>query len=140
MELSEVIANMIKGFNIIAGYSYNKAYAINTDADIDGLRQWTGPAQTANVWINYAFQSKALNGFSLGVGGNYNSKTYISQSLQFGEFHIPAYTVLNAVAGYDTKRFRISFKLDNLTDKSYWGSYVNQMMPRRFSANFALRI
>lgn len=137
---SEVIVNMVKGFNLIAGYAHNKAYAINTNADMDGLRQWTGPAQTANLWINYSFQSKTLTGFSIGMGGNYNSKTYISQSRQFGEFHIPEYTVLHAVAGYETTRFRISLKLDNLTNKLYWGSYVNQMMPRRFSANLALKI
>ncbi|WP_312364522.1 TonB-dependent receptor [Sphingobacterium sp.] len=137
---TELIVNMVKGFNIIAGYAYNKAYSINTNVDIDGLRQWTGPAQTANLWLNYAFQAKALQGFSIGAGGNFNSKAYISQSRQFGEFHIPEYLVMNAVAGYDTKRFRISFKVDNLTNKLYWGSYVNQMMPRRFSANLAVKL
>lgn len=136
----ELIASLTKGLNVIAGYSHNEAYAINTNEDINGLRQWTGPEETANLWINYAFQDKTLKGLSLGIGGNYNSKTYISQSRQFGEFYIPSYTVLNAVAGYDTKVFRLSFKLDNLADKVYWGSYVNQMMPRRFSANLAIKI
>jgi iron complex outermembrane recepter protein len=136
----ELIANFAKGFNVIAGYSHNKAHAINTNEDIDGLRQWTGPEETANLWVNYAFQNSAVKGLSLGIGGNYNSKTYISQSRKNGEFYIPAYTVLNAVAGYDTGIFRLSFKLDNLTNKLYWGSYVNQMMPRRFSASLAVRI
>ena len=136
----ELIAHFAKGFDVIAGYAHNKAYAINTDADMDGLRQWTGPAETANLWINYAFQDKVLKGLSLGIGGNYNSKAYISQSRKTGEFYIPAYTVLNAVAGYDAKAFRLSFKLDNLSNKVYWGSYVNQMMPRRFSANLVVKI
>ncbi|PYF74941.1 TonB-dependent receptor [Pedobacter nutrimenti] len=137
---SELIANFAKGFNVIAGYAHNNAYTINTDADIDGLRQWTGPADIANLWVNYAFQDKLLKGVSLGIGGNYNSKNYISQSRKNGEFYIPAYTVLNAVAGYDSKTFRLSFKLDNLMNKVYWGSYVNQMMPRRFSVNVAVKI
>lgn len=136
----ELIAHFAKGLDVIAGYSHNKAYTINTNADIDGLRQWTGPGETANLWVNYAFQDKTLKGLSMGIGGNYNSKTYISQSRSSGEFYIPSYTVLNAVAGYDAKRFRLSVKLDNLTNKVYWGSYVNQMMPSRFSANLAIKI
>jgi iron complex outermembrane receptor protein len=135
----ELIANFAKGFNVVAGYSHNNAYTINTNADIDGLRQWTGPAETANLWLNYAFQSKDLKGLSLGIGGNYNSKNYISQSRSAGEFYIPSYTVLNAVAGYEKSIFRLSFKMDNLTNKVYWGSYVNQMMPRRFSVNVAVK-
>lgn len=136
----ELIANFAKGFNVVAGYSHNKAYTVNTDPDIDGLRQWTGPAETANLWLNYAFQNKTLRGLSLGVGGNYNSKNYISQSRSTGEFYIPSYTVLNAVAGYENSIFRLNFKLDNLTNKLYWGSYVNQMMPRRFSATVAFKL
>jgi iron complex outermembrane receptor protein len=137
---AELIANPVKGFNVVAGYSHNNAYTINTDPDIDGLRQWTGPAETANLWLNYAFQNKALKGLSLGIGGNYNSKNYISQSRSTGEFYIPSYTVLNAVTSYENRIFRLSFKLDNLTNKVYWGSYVNQMMPRRFSAMVAFKL
>jgi iron complex outermembrane receptor protein len=137
---AELIANFAKGLNVVAGYSHNNAYTTNTDPDIDGLRQWTGPAETANLWFNYAFQGKTLKGLSLGIGGNYNSKNYISQSRSTGEFYIPSYTVLNAVTSYENKTFRLAFKLDNLTNKVYWGSYVNQMMPRRFSVNLAVKI
>jgi len=136
----ELIANFAKGFNVVAGYSHNKAYTINTYPDIDGLRQWTGPAETANLWFNYALQGKTLKGLSLGIGGNYNSKSYISQSRSTGEFYIPSYAVLNAVTSYENRIFRLSFKLDNLTNEVYWGSYVNQMMPRRFSATVAFKL
>jgi iron complex outermembrane receptor protein len=136
---AEVIANPFRGFNLIAGYAYNDIYTINTDPDADGLHQWTGPAQTANLWLSYHFLDGSLKGFGLGVGGNYNGIAYIQQSRSQGEFYLPAYTVLNAVISYDQPVYRVSLKMDNLTNEVYWGSYVSQMMPRRFSATVAFK-
>lgn len=137
---AEVIANPFTGFNLIAGYAYNDIYSINTDQDADGLHQWTGPSQTANLWLSYHFFGTTLKGLELGVGGNYNGKAYIQQSRSAGEFYLPSYKVLNAVVSYDRPAYRVSFKMDNLTNEVYWGSYVSQMMPRRFSATVAFKI
>ncbi|WP_183574897.1 TonB-dependent siderophore receptor [Mucilaginibacter sp. X5P1] len=136
---AEVIANLFRGFNLIAGYAYNNIYTINTDPDADGLHQWTGPAQTANLWLSYHFLGGSLKGLGLGIGGNYNGIAYIQQSRSQGEFYLPAYTVLNAVVSYDQPVYRVSLKMDNLTNEVYWGSYVSQMMPRRFSATVAFK-
>ncbi|PZF70994.1 TonB-dependent receptor [Taibaiella soli] len=136
---AEVIANPFKGFNLIAGYAYNDIYAINTNPDRDGLHQWTGPAQMANLWLSYHFFNNALKGVGIGIGGNYNGKAYIGQSVSQGEFYIPEYTVLNAVLSYQHSFYRVALKLDNLTNEVYWGSYVSQMMPRRFSATVAVK-
>ena len=137
---AELIANPFRGFNLIAGYAYNDIYTINTDPDADGLHQWTGPAQTANLWLSYHFLNTDLKGLGLGIGGNYNGKAYIQQSRSQGEFYMPSYTVLNAVLSYDKPVYRVSLKMDNLTNKVYWGSYVSQMMPRRFSATVAFKL
>jgi iron complex outermembrane recepter protein len=136
---AELIANPFSGFNLIAGYAYNDIYTINTNPDVDGLRQWTGPSQTANLWLSYHFVSKSLKGLGLGFGGNYNGKAYIQQSRSGGEFYIPSYTVLNASVSYDKPVYRISLKMDNVTNEVYWGSYVSQMMPRRFSTTVAFK-
>lgn len=136
---AEIIANPFPGFNVIAGYAYNDIYTINTDPDADGLHQWTGPAQTANLWLSYHFVNKALKGLGLGFGGNYNGKAYIQQSRSAGEFYIPSYTVLNASVSYEQPAYRVSLKMDNLANEVYWGSYVSQMMPRRFSATVAFK-
>jgi len=136
---AEVIANPVKGLNIIAGYAYNDIYTINTNADVDGLHQWTGPAQMANLWVSYHFLNTAIRGLGLGIGGNYNGKAYITQSRSSGEFYLPSYTVLNAVLSYERSAYRISLKMDNLTNEVYWGSYVSQMMPRRFSTTVAFK-
>lgn len=136
---AEVIANPFTGFNLIAGYAHNDIYTINTSPDVDGLHQWTGPAETANLWLSYHFFNTSLKGLELGVGGNYNGKAYIQQSRAYGEFYLPSYKVLNAVISYDQPIYRLSLKMDNLTNEVYWGSYVSQMMPRRFSATVAFK-
>lgn len=135
----EIIANPFKGFNLIAGYAYNDVYTINTNPDVDGLRQWTGPGQTANLWLSYHVLSGVLKGIGLGFGGNYSDKAYIEQSRSRGAFYMPAYTVFNALTSYERSRYRVTLKLDNLTNEVYWGSYVGQMMPRRFSASIAAK-
>lgn len=104
------------------------------------MRQWTGPSETANLWLSYHFLKSKFKGLGLGIGGNYNGKAYIMQSRSAGEFYLPAYTVLNAAISYDQPVYRVSLKMDNLTDKVYWGSYVSQMMPRRFSATIAFKL
>ncbi len=134
---AEVIANPFTGFNLIAGYAHNDIYTINTDKDADGLHQWTGPAETANLWLSYHVPAGVLKGIGLGVGGNYNGKAYIQQSRSQGEFYIPSYKVLNASVSYERSAWRLSLKMDNLTNAVYWGSYVSQMMPRRFSTMVA---
>ncbi|MFB0495991.1 iron complex outermembrane receptor protein [Mucilaginibacter sp. OAE612] len=137
---AEVIAHPFAGFNLIAGYAHNDIYTINTNPNVDGLRQWTGPSETANLWLSYHFLKSKFKGLGLGIGGNYNGKAYIMQSRSAGEFYLPAYTVLNAAISYDQPVYRVSLKMDNLTDKVYWGSYVSQMMPRRFSATIAFKL
>lgn len=136
---AEVIANPFTGFNLIAGYAHNDIYTINTDPDADGLHQWTGPADMANLWLSYHFLNTSLKGFGLGIGGNYNGKAYIQQSRSQGEFYLPSYKVLNAAITYDQPVYRVSLKMDNLTNEVYFGSYVSQMMPRRFSATVAFK-
>lgn len=138
---AEVIANPAAGLNIIAGYSHNDIYTQNQEAsgEHDGLRQWNGPAETANLWISYHLHSTALKGLQLGIGGNYNGKAYIEQTHTQGSFYIPEYTVLNASLGYERKSWRVVCKLDNLTNEVYWGSYISQMMPRRFSTTVAVK-
>ncbi len=136
---AEVIANPFKGFNLIAGYSHNTIYTINQSKLTDGFRQWNGPAETANLWLSYHFVNTALKGLGLGVGGNYNGKAYIYQYTNGTSFYLPHYTVLNAAISYDLPSLRFNLKMDNLTNEVYWGSYVSQQMPRRFSAGVAFK-
>jgi iron complex outermembrane receptor protein len=45
-------------------------------------------------------------------------------------FILPNYTVLNASIFYDQPKYRISAKVDNLTDKHYWIGFTTMNAQR----------
>lgn len=127
----ELIANPFKGFNLVAGFSYNDSELEKADEDVQGRRPATAMSPfAANLWTSYRLQQGALQGLGFGLGGNYVSDNKILNSVYYGEFTLPAYTVLNASAFYDHSKFRVALKVDNLTNEYYWIGYTT-MNPQK---------
>jgi iron complex outermembrane recepter protein len=82
-----------------------------------------------------------LKGWGAGFGGNYASDNKIINAKDLGTFTLPEYTVLNASVFYDHTKFRVSVKMDNLTNKKYWVGYttVNPQKLRNFAASIAFK-
>ncbi|AKD57424.1 TonB-dependent receptor [Spirosoma radiotolerans] len=138
----DVIANPFTGFNVVAGFSYNDSKLTKADADVNGRRPSTASSPVlANLWLSYRFNSYGLRGLGFGFGGNYASDNKIQNSVSLGEFILPAYTVLNASAFYDRRKFRISAKVDNLTNQHYWIGYttMNPQKLRSFAGSVAYK-
>jgi iron complex outermembrane receptor protein len=138
----EVIANPVKGLNIVTGFTYNNSEFEDSEDDVLGRRPATAMSPyTGNLWISYQFQKGKLQGLGAGLGGNYASDNKILNSDFYGEFTLPAYTVLNATVYYDHPKFRIGLKSDNLTDKQYWIGYttMNPQKPRSFTGSLSLK-
>lgn len=138
---ASVTGNPFPGFNVIAGYAYNDSKYENIDPTLNGYRPGSaGPANTANLWLSYALTHGTAKGLGIGFGGNYASKNNIIDETD-GIFTLPSYVVLNASAFYDQPKYRIGFKIDNLTDKQYWvgWSTIIPQMPARFSASLTLK-
>ncbi|QMW04600.1 TonB-dependent receptor [Spirosoma foliorum] len=138
----DVIANPITGLNVVAGFSYNDSKLTKADADVDGRRPTTASSPVlANLWLSYRFNSFGLRGLGVGFGGNYASENKIQNSVSMGVFSLPAYTVLNASAFYDRRKFRISAKVDNLTNQHYWIGYttMNAQKLRNFVGSIAYK-
>ena len=134
---AEVVANPVKGLNIVAGFSYNDSKYEKADADVQGLRPSTAMSPyTANWWISYRLPAGSLKGLGVGFGGNYASDNKVVNSISQGVFILPAYTVLNASVFYDYYRFRFTIKSDNLTDKKYWTGY-SSMNPQKLRSVIA---
>ncbi|HEX8428923.1 TonB-dependent receptor [Hymenobacter sp.] len=130
VELS-LVANPVQGFNIVGGFAYNNSKLTRSSSDTDGLRPTTASSPyLANVWLSYRLPVGVLRGIGLGFGGNYASDNKIVNSVSQGTFTLPAYTVLNASVFYDWQRFRISGKVDNLTNEHYWIGYTT-MNPQK---------
>lgn len=137
---ANINANPVRGLNLIAGYSYNDSRLEEGAADFKGRRpEEAGPVNMANFWAGYQFTGGRLEGFGLGFGGNYAGENKIMNRNTTGVFTVPEYTVLNASAFYGTRDFRITLKLDNITDEEYYKGWstINPQWTRTISANFS---
>lgn len=139
---AEVITNPLEGLNIVAGFGYNDSKYKKADADVEGRRPGTAASPwVANWWASYRLPGQAMKGLGIGFGGNYASDNKIINSVSQGVFILPAYTVLNASVFYDQPKFRISAKVDNLTNQKYWIGYttVNPQKLRSVVASVAFK-
>jgi iron complex outermembrane receptor protein len=124
-------ANPVRGLNIVGGFAYNYSVYVKSDDDVNGRRPNTASSPyLANAWVSYRQPEGPLQGLGLGFGGNYASDNKIVNSVALGVFTLPSYTVLNASAFYDQPKYRLSVKVDNLTDKHYWIGYTT-MSPQK---------
>lgn len=136
---AELIANPVSGFNIIAGFAYNNSKITKGDASIEGLRPANaGPARLANLWMSYRITHGAVQGLGFGVGGNYGSDSYQTNTKTF-KFTIPSYTTVDATVFYDQPKYRIGFKLDNLTNEKYWSFRLAPQNPTRGTLSMSVK-
>lgn len=144
MELS-LDAHPVNGLSILAGFSYNDSKIIQGDSANVWLETGrrpiaSGPATMANLWAAYEF-SGTLQGWGLGLGGNYSGELLILDSKVTGTFALPAYTVMNATVFYSTRKFRLGLNLNNFTNTEYYTGYstINPQKPSNLTASIALK-
>ncbi|WP_047247361.1 TonB-dependent receptor [Maribacter thermophilus] len=120
----EVNANPIEGLNIHSGFSYNDSEITDSPSaeQLEGNRYGeSGPEITYNFWTDYRF----LKNFGAGAGFNGQTEydTMVDYKATTGSFMIPGYTIFNASLYYETNKFRISIKGNNLADKTYYSGW-----------------
>ncbi|MDQ6530841.1 TonB-dependent receptor [Flavobacterium sp. LHD-85] len=136
---AELIANPIKGLNIVAGYTYNDSEYTKANPSINGLRPTTaGSPTTANLWASYRLTEGTASGLGFGFGGIYGSEYYQTNTSTF-KFTIPSYTVLDASVFYDRPKFRLGLKVDNLTNEKYWSYRLAAQNPTRVTGNITFK-
>lgn len=146
----EANANPFTGLNLRASYAYNDSEI--TDAyskkairggvlgvlltELQGRRtEESGPETIYNFWVDYKFQKGTfLENIGIGAGFNGASEHLTINNAISGEFTLPSYTIYNTGIYYDTKKFRIGIKVNNLTDKIYYKGWstVNAQASRSF--------
>ena len=129
-----LIANPIKGLNIVAGYS-NNASKVTKDDPANGylnLRpEEAGPAQLINFWASYALPTTKLKGLGVGIGGNTASEHLALNRNVTGSFTLPAYQVFNASLFYKAQHYMVIVKVDNLMNTKYysgWSGVIAQQL------------
>ncbi|MBW1654630.1 TonB-dependent receptor [Flavobacterium quisquiliarum] len=136
---AEFTANPIDGLNIIAGYAYNDSKYTKADTSVNGLRPaLSGPANTVNLWLSYRLPEGKFQGLGAGFGANYGSMSYVVNT-QTTKVTIPEYTILDAALYYDQPKYRISFKVNNLTSEKAWNVRLTPQAPAQFLGSFALK-
>ena len=144
---AEITSNPIPGLNFILGYAFNNSKLNKVgDAGYNGLRPETsGPENMFNYWISYAMQTTALKGLGFGFGGNYADENYVfnkNTGSEVESYSLPSYSVINAAIYYDQPKYRLSFKVNNLTDELYFnGGYTttNVQAPRTFMGSVSYK-
>jgi len=128
---AEIVANPVIGWTLLFGYGYNDSKYIKADAEVEGLRPvGSGPENTFNFWTNYSFTKTALKGLGIGISLNYSGESYAFNQRPDGQLILPSYTVLGSHITYDTKRYRLGIKINNITNEEYWmgwSNYIPQM-------------
>lgn len=126
-------ANPIKGLNVIAGYSYNDSEVtrdIVDDSYLGYRPEEAGPRALVNLWANYTFTEGKFKGFGIGFGGNYASEYQVLHRKNTGTFTLPDYTVLNSALSYNTDKFNITLKANNLLNEKYYAGW-STITPQR---------
>ncbi|PZP50895.1 MAG: TonB-dependent receptor [Pseudopedobacter saltans] len=143
----DITANPLEGLNIVVGYAFNNSKLTQSDSLTEGLRPGgSGPPKTFNFWASYRISHGSLNGLGIGFGGNTgntsfqtNTRFYTGGSLQLVRVSIPSYAMFDATIFYDQPKFRIGFKVDNLTSEKAWSVRLTPQPPARFLASVALK-
>lgn len=117
---ADLESNPIKGLFVHAGFAYNDSELIVSDALTEGLRPVdAGPKLSGTWYVNYASQSKALNGFSLGIGGSHYGKDLMINNTN-GSFYTNPYTLINSVLSFEKRGYVFSLSANNLLNERYW--------------------
>jgi iron complex outermembrane recepter protein len=142
----DLSVNPVQGLNIIAGFSHNDSKVLEGDEENIWLETgrrpiYSGPSYLINVWATYTFNSGPLNGFGLGLGGNYVSELNILDSQVTGTFTLPAYSIMNATLFYSAPSFRVALNVNNITDQEYYTGYstINPQKPRNAVVSLAYK-
>ncbi len=117
---ADLESNPIKGLFLHTGFAYNDSKLIVSDALTQGLRPVdAGPKLSGTWYVNYAPQSKALYGFSLGIGGSHYGKDLIINNAN-GSFYTNPYTLISSVLSFEKTGYVFSLSANNLLNEHYW--------------------
>jgi iron complex outermembrane receptor protein len=133
---AEIIANLVPGFNLVAGYAYNENKYTKASPALEGKFVTFCPRNVANIWVSYYMPKGRIKGLGAGFGANHVDASWFESS---NTFELPAYTLLSASVFYDQPKFRISVKGNNLLDEQYWNSTGMPQKPLNFLASVAFK-
>ncbi len=123
----DVVGAPFAGMNIIGNVSYvdarNRSSALASvtglavNQPVLGKRLGSTPDWSGSFWANFAVQTGALKGVSIGAGVTYKAAVF-ADSLEL--LRVPAYTIVRAAIGFRAKAFDVQLTMNNLTNVRYY--------------------
>ncbi|WP_372827416.1 TonB-dependent siderophore receptor [Polaromonas sp.] len=112
-----------RAFDVLAGYSRADAKVTrsNTAAEL-GKRLSSVPGEQASLWGRYKFMLAGQGGFSAGAGVRYVGGSWDGRDV----LETPAFTLLDAMFGYEQGPWKATFTVNNLTDKVHVTTCLNR--------------
>ena len=89
-----------------------------------------------NIWVSYSILKSAVKGLGIGAGAMYVGDAFYDPA---NTFTLPSYATVDATVFYNTPKFRISLKGNNLTGEQYWVSDGFYARPQKLS-NFLVSV
>ncbi len=135
----EVIANPVKGWNVVLGYANNKSEFLEGDETVKGNTPLAAPETTINFWTSYKVPKGLIKGLGVGFGANHIGESYLDDR---NTLLAPEYTVIDAAIFFDKPTYRIGLKLNNIANEEYWtnmGTYVQPQKIRNTVISFSYK-
>ncbi|TAM59668.1 MAG: TonB-dependent receptor [Rhodanobacter sp.] len=121
----EVNARPMRNWQLTAGYAYTDArITASTNPVQNNSRLPDVPYNSAHVWSRYDFRSHQLQGLGFGLGVIYNSGRtgFTPTKANSPMLRLPGYTRVDAALYYNVDKYVVTFKVENLFDKTYYQS------------------
>ncbi len=121
----EVNARPMRNWQLTAGYGYTDARITGSDnaAQVNS-RLPNVPFNSAHIWSRYDFRAPQLQGLGFGLGVIYNGERQggTPTTTNAPMLKLPAYTRVDAALYYNYQQYVLTFKVENLFDKTYYQS------------------
>ncbi len=117
----EALFEPLRGLNLHAAYTWLPKVEVTQSSNPDeiGKQLQAVPAHQASLWADYRF----AGGFKAGLGVRHVAKTHGYQ--EGSPVPVPAYTLLDAMLGFEAGAWDIALNARNLTDKVSYGANCN---------------
>jgi len=111
----EAALQPIPRMNLLLAYAWTPKAEVTESSNPGEIGKQANavPENQFSVWTDYRF----AQGFKVGLGARYFGSTYGANSASAEK--IPAYTLVDALVGYDFGRWSVALNARNLADKTY---------------------
>jgi iron complex outermembrane receptor protein len=121
----EINARPLRNWQLTAGAAYTDAKVTSsTVAAQVGAREPNVPLMAEHLWSRYQFRTHGLNGLGWGLGIIHEGERqgFLPTGAAMPMLQLPAYTRVDTALYYDVGDYTLTFKVQNVFDKTYYAS------------------